>query len=170
VTLASNGAICSCVNRRSDRELKSMSFKPSKTLASLSLALLFLAGCSDSKIKTVPVSGRISIAGQSLPKECYVYFVPTQPAEGMPSRPSVATVAEDGSYQVKAFKDSRGLVPGTYNVLVAYTVLKPGGNPNLDSSWIERRYEAGELVVEADSDDIEHNIEVPAATGGKAKA
>jgi hypothetical protein len=156
--------------RTKNFELKSMALKHSKSISSLGLALVFLTGCSDSKIKTVPVAGRISVAGQSAPKECYVFFIPIEPAAGMPSRPSVATVAEDGSYEVKSFKDSKGLVPGKYTVRVAYTTLKPGGNPNQDSAWVERRFEAGELVVEADSDDIEHNIEVPPATGGKTRA
>jgi hypothetical protein len=98
-----------------------------------------------------------------------VFFVPTKVPEGTPNRPSIASVSPDGAYAVKAFKDSKGLLPGTYQVLVTYAVLKPGGDPNSESGWTEKRYEAGELVVDADSRGIEHNIDVPAgANKGKS--
>ncbi|MBA3480582.1 MAG: hypothetical protein H0T51_02095 [Pirellulales bacterium] len=142
-----------------------MRVSDSQLPACVSLTFLMIgmiSGCSSSQFETIPVSGQITMTGQVLPKDCYLYFVPTAPGEGMPSRPSVATMADDGSYSVSAFKDSDGLLPGTYSVIVAYYVLKPGGNPNSDSAWVERRYQAGELVVAADSDDVEFNIEVPA--------
>jgi hypothetical protein len=135
----------------------------------LALAALVACGCSGERFTSVPVSGRVTIGGQAPPKECYVFFALTKVAEGTPNRPSMTTVKPDGTYAVKSFRDSQGLIPGTYNVMVAYTVLKPGGNPNSDASWVERRYEAGEFVVDGKSGAIEHNIEVPAgATKGKS--
>jgi hypothetical protein len=53
-------------------------------------------------------------------------------------------------------------LPGTYRVDVSYFDLKPGGNPNSEGGWTERKHDAGELVVEAGSSGVEFNIKVPA--------
>jgi prepilin-type N-terminal cleavage/methylation domain-containing protein len=50
--------------------------------------------------------------------------------------------------------------PGKYQVEVLSYDLKPGQNPASDSSWNERKFDAGQLVVDASSSGIEHNIEV----------
>ena len=124
--------------------------------------LVLLAGCSSGS-ETIPVYGAVEMAGRELPKVCRLFFVP-QATEGG-SRPSVVQMKEDGSYSVTAFKGSDGLLPGTYHVEVCYFDLKPGGNPNSEGGWIERRHDAGELVVDADSSGVEFNIKVPAAKG-----
>jgi hypothetical protein len=134
-----------------------MASKVSKFNWLLLLAVSTVCGCSGEKVKTVPVSGHITLAGQGLPQECYVYFMPTTSEGGTPMRPSMATMESDGSYRVKAFKDSRGLMPGKYSVVVSYFVPNPGGK-----NLVERRYQAGEFVVEANSGSVEHNIEIPA--------
>ena len=123
------------------------------------LALLLIAGCSGGGPGTIPVSGVVTVEGREFPQVCRVFFLPVA-AEG-PKRSAVAQTGEDGSYSVKAFRDSEGLLPGTYKVNVQYLDLKPGANPERDSSWITHEHSAGELVVDADSDDIEHNIAVP---------
>jgi hypothetical protein len=119
-------------------------------------------------LETVPVYGKVSMVGRDLPKVVRVFFQPTA-SEGV-VRPSVAQVDADGSYTVKAFKDSEGLLPGSYRIQVSYFDLKPGGNPNSEQGWLERKHDAGELVVPEDADEVEHNIEVPPATGGKTRA
>ena len=124
------------------------------------VTLLLIAGCSGGGLHTVPVYGQVTIAGREFPKVCRIYFLPVT-SEG-PKRPSMAETAEDGKYAVKSFKDSEGLLPGTYKVNLSYYDLKPGADPALDGSWIIQDYDAGELVVDADSDGIEHNITVPA--------
>ena len=130
-------------------------------LVALVLSSALVVGCSGDGIHTVPVYGKVTAAGREMPKVCRLFFNPTSTGVA-PLRPSVVQTEPDGSYAVKAFKDSDGLLPGTYRVVVSYFDLKPGGNPNSEGGWVEHKHDAGELVVDADADEIEHNIEVPA--------
>ena len=123
-------------------------------------AMCCLAGCSRGGPETVPVYGTVNFIGRDVPKYCRLFFQPLQ-TEGI-SRPSSATAEADGSYEVKAFRRSAGLVPGTYRVQISYYNLKRGANPEVESNWVESVYDAGELVVDAGSRGVEHNIEVPA--------
>src|SRR3954454_89555 len=124
------------------------------------IGMIAFAGCSDHGPFTVPVHGTVSFVGREPPKVCNLYFQPIK-VEGL-TRPATSQRGPDGIYAVKAFKDSKGLVPGKYGVRLFYYDLKPGGNPAIDSSWRETMYEAGELVIDANSSGVEHNIEVPA--------
>jgi hypothetical protein len=127
------------------------------------ITLIGIAGCSDRGPVTVPVYGTVTFVGRDPPKVSNIFFKPLESTG--PFRPSTASREADGSYSVKAFQNSKGLVPGKYQVEVLYYDLKPGQNPNLDSSWNERKFDAGQLVVDASSSGIEHNIEVT----GKAR-
>jgi hypothetical protein len=117
------------------------------------------AGCSGDALGTVPVSGKVSFVGRERPKVCRLFFEPNEVSGAI--RTSIATVEADGSYRVKAYQSSNGLVPGKYQVRVSYFDLKPGGNSAIESDWIEYKHDAGELVVESGSSGVEHNIEVP---------
>ena len=130
-------------------------------------ALPCVAGCSDSGVKTVPVYGQVAFVGRDFPTICRLYFRPTQ-TESI-NRPSSTVTEPVGTYEVKAFRDSKGLVPGTYEVQVSYFDLKPGANPDLETSYVESAHDAGELVVDANADEVEHNIEVPANSGRAAR-
>ena len=81
----------------------------------------------------------------------------------------MATPDPDGSYEVNAFKNSEGLLPGTYNVKVSYFDLKPGADPNSETGYAESAFDAGELVVDLDAGEVEHDIEVPAKRVGAAR-
>jgi hypothetical protein len=131
------------------------------------VAIACMIGCSDRGPKTIPVYGTVTFAGRERPKFCRLYFRPIQ-AETI-TRPSMSTPAENGSYEVKSFRDSNGLLPGTYKVEVTYFDLKPGANPNIETNYIESAFDAGELVVDADAGSVEHNIEVPAKAASNAR-
>jgi hypothetical protein len=126
------------------------------------VAIACSVGCSGEAVETVPVYGKVSFSAREAPKICRLFFQPVQTASV--TRPSSATTEADGTYEAKAFRDSDGLVPGTYKVQVSYYDLRPGANPNLETSYVESVYDAGELVVADDADEVEHNIEVPAKT------
>lgn len=122
-----------------------------------------LTGCSEKGIQTVPVYGNITFADREPPPTCDVIFQP-QKSDG-PMRPSFTDRKPDGSYQVKAFKNSKGLVPGTYRIQLVFHDLKPGADPKQESSWKITKYDGGEIQVESGSGGVEHNIEVRTKQG-----
>jgi hypothetical protein len=124
------------------------------------LSVFCICGCSGGGPKTVPVYGTIKFTGRDAPKVCNVFFLPVK-VEGI-IRPSTTQREPDGSYAVKAFQNSKGLIPGSYKVRVLYYDLKPGANPAIEASWRETAFDAGELIVDASSSGVQHDIEVPA--------
>src|SRR3954452_6372872 len=121
-------------------------------------ALILITGCSEGPIKTVPVYGTVTFVDREAPPTCDLIFQPLK-IDG-PLRPSFADRQADGSYQVKAFKNSRGLIPGTYHVQLVFHDLKPGADPKQESAWKLTNYDGGELKVDAASGGVEFNIEV----------
>ena len=136
-----------------------MRLRPSSTITSALAALLLLAGCSESGPKTIPVYGVVTFVRRDAPKTCRLFFKPVK-VESL-TRPAAAERAANGSYAARAFSTSKGILPGTYKIAVSYYDLVPGKNPDLESSWAETQFDAGELVVDANSKGIEHNIEIP---------
>jgi len=136
-----------------------MKYSLRTSLMFFGLGLMFFAGCSEA-LETVPVYGTVTIEGRERPKVCRLFFHPVQ-VSGGPTRPSVAQLDERGSYTARAFKDSDGLIPGTYRVNVTYYDLRPGGDPSFETSWIQHNYNAGDLVVDRQAGEVEHNIRVP---------
>ena len=129
-------------------------------LCLLVVICLTIIGCSEGPIKTVPVYGKVSFVGRNAPERTDLIFTPVT-SEG-PLRPSFAELQPDGTYQMKAFERSKGLIPGKYRITVTLHDAKPGGNLKLESGWKNTDVDAGEVEVPADSKGIEHNIEVPA--------
>ena len=118
--------------------------------------VLILSGCSDSPV--VPVSGTLNFVDREIPEVCRLSFIP-KATEGA-IRPSGGTMAPDGSYRLPPFKGVEGLLPGVYSVRVNYFDLKKNGNPDREGDWKEFTFEGEELVVEAGSRGITHDIEV----------
>jgi hypothetical protein len=135
-----------------------------RTLSKFGLAgamvasLLFIGGCGESGPKTVPVYGIVSFLDREAPPTCDLVFQPLR-VEG-PKRPSFADREADGHYRVKAFKNSKGLIPGTYHVQLVFHDLKPGADPKKESSWNLTNYDGGEINVDSNSGGVEYNIEV----------
>jgi hypothetical protein len=134
----------------------------SRTLCSIATAFaacLTLGGCSEQGPKTVPVYGTVTFVGRDAPKTCRLFFKPIK-VEGL-NRPAIAERAANGKYAAKAFSTSKGLIPGTYRIELSYYDLTPGKDPNLETSWAETNFSAGEVVVDAGTSGVEKNIEVP---------
>jgi hypothetical protein len=131
------------------------------------IVCLGFVGCSEGPIKTVPVYGKVSFVGRNPPERTDLIFTPITSAG--PLRPSFAELEPDGSYQMKAFERSKGLIPGKYQITVTLHDAKPGGNLKLESGWKNTDVDAGEVEVPADSKGIEHNIEVPAKQSAAKK-
>jgi len=98
--------------------------------ASIALAAISLAaaGClGDSGL--VPVSGKVTYKGQSVPGATVV-FVGDET-----TRPATAISGTDGSYSLMTL-DSRGAMPGKYAVVVAKTDAPPeqGEPPSMEEA------------------------------------
>jgi hypothetical protein len=122
-------------------------------------ALMFIAGCGEGPIKTVPVYGTVTFLDRQPPDTCDLIFQPLKVDGGL-LRPSLTERQADGSYRVKAFKNSKGLIPGTYHIQLLAHDLKPGADPKSDANWKLNKYDGGEVKVDPDSSGVEHNIEV----------
>lgn len=117
-------------------------------------------GCTGSGPDTIPVYGKVSFAGREPPQVCRLFFQPVEPAGA--TRPTVVEMGSDGTYRASAFRGRDGLRPGKYQIRVTYFDLKPGGDPNQETGWKEQQFDAGEVIVAADSRGVERNIEISA--------
>jgi predicted small lipoprotein YifL len=122
-------------------------------------AVLPLIGCGHDGPRTVPVFGKVTFEGRKPPDACRLFFRPVGPSA---ARPAVAQAERDGTYRVKAFKDADGLLPGTYSLNVSYIDVKPGADPDVESNWIGQSFDAGELDVPEDAEEVQHDVTVPA--------
>ena len=133
-------------------------------LAVTIFGLFFSVGCSEGPIKTVPVYGKITFADRNAPERADLVYQPLK-VDG-PLRPSFSVMEPDGSYRMKAFERSKGLIPGKYRIIVTLHDAKPGGNLQLESGWKTTTFDAGEVDVPAVAAGLEHDIEVT-SNGGK---
>ena len=123
-----------------------------------------VAGCGDSGLPVVPVSGKITFAGGPPPKAGTVTFVPIAVDAGMPNRPGNAVFDQQGDFQVTSFKENDGLVPGTYHARVSCwsgtpSSSDPGSFERLN--YVPADFQPEPVIVQADADNVEVAIDVP---------
>jgi hypothetical protein len=122
-------------------------------------------GCgSGHGLPLVPVSGQVTFEGGPPPIEGSISFVKVADAgvTGLPNRPGRAPFGNDGKFEATTFQEGDGLLPGRYQVTITCVdgEAKPG-QPFEEVSFVPPDYRAEELVVEADSDAITKNYDVP---------
>lgn len=71
-------------------------------------ALLLAVSCSDGRLKTAPVQGRVTYDGKSVPQGSIMF----QPDQG----PSATANIKDGTYVLKTYRDGDGAVVGKHRV------------------------------------------------------
>jgi hypothetical protein len=86
-------------------------------ISMLSGAILLGGGCGSDAQKTVPVQGKVTLAGGAWPKSGMVTFTPTSSAEGFPKKPGIGQFETDGSFVVES-DQKKGLYPGEYRIAV----------------------------------------------------
>ena len=133
--------------------------------AAIGVTLMFVGGCGRGHgLPMVPVSGRVTFAGGPCPAAGNVTFTPVEVASGLPRRPGSATFYTDGEFAVTSFRKGDGLIPGRYEVAITcYSGLPDpwSRDPWGDVSYVPSDFRPQELVVEAESDPIELNYDVP---------
>jgi hypothetical protein len=140
--------------------------KMNRILALLLALSLFgsIVGCSDNGLGLVPVSGKVTFAGQPPPKGGTITFNPITVQEGLPRRPGTAQFAQDGTFTVTSFKKGDGLVPGTYHPRVACWKAPPDSNDpsSFDRlNYVPKDFQPDPIVVAADADEVDVIIDVP---------
>jgi hypothetical protein len=129
---------------------------------------LALPGCGRDRPKTVPVRGRVTLAGGDLPAGGTLWFTPEEAAAGFALRPGTADFAADGAYLVKTFVPGDGLLPGRYRVRVDCWKVPPNMEGKPAQSHLPAKYQNPQtsglvLEVRPDSAPITYDIDIPAA-------
>jgi len=126
-----------------------------------------LAGCGERDIEVVEVTGRVTLDGRPPPAGGTIYFSPLETGGGHALRPSSATFDRAGHYEARAFEDARGLLPGTYRVVVHCWETLPTDSGPPAKSFIPDAYTSPatsklELTVHADARRITWDIDLAA--------
>lgn len=136
-------------------------------LAALAIAI---SGCGGESLPLVSVKGVVTFGGGDCPAPGNVTFQPLEVAAGLPHRPASAKFGTDGRFEATSFRPGDGLVPGSYKVsITCYTGLPDPSSkdPFGDINEVPSDYAPEVLVVEADSDPVVQNYDVPLKKGRK---
>ena len=107
------------------------------------LFVLLLPGCAESGPEIVPVTGKITYGGGAWPAAGGVLLAPIEAAQGEPVIPTIATMAQEGSFTAES-SVGRGLVPGKYLVAVECLELEPDESRQkqpLGKSYVPAKYQ-----------------------------
>ena len=86
------------------------------------LTLVGLGGCSASKPKTVPVSGKVMYKKDTPAEGALIVFHPTPEMEARISGKPFARVKADGTFVLTTYEENDGAPEGDYVVTVDYRV------------------------------------------------
>jgi hypothetical protein len=144
-----------------------MSANPSAKIccAAFLAALIFLHGCGPSSPKCVPVSGTVTLDGDTIPGPGRIYFTADSTGKAGISRPGTAEFGADGKYTAKTFVPGDGLMAGKYLVRVDCWQTPPNMEGKPVVSFLPQKYrnatESGlELIVEPDARAITFDIKL----------
>jgi hypothetical protein len=129
-------------------------------LALVVAALLGVAGCGNER-SMVPVSGKVTYGGGEWPQAGTIGFTPTSAGDGSISRAGSANFGKDGSFVVGSYKPRDGLLPGVYRVKVSSVDPSNFTKSVAELDIVPKDFQVDDLVVEAGSDPIELNLDVP---------
>ncbi len=89
-----------------------------------------LSGCGPQPLKTVPLSGKVTVNGKRAGR-VKVFFTPTAPPQGKAVLPSAESAA-DGTFRVSTLLPDDGLPPGEYAVTALWPTYRPGGDQEIE--------------------------------------
>lgn len=120
--------------------------------------LVLLSGCGGEGIKTVPVTGKITLNGGPWPERGMIVFAPKEAGEGYPRRAGQAIFDRDGSYSATTFTSHDGLIPGAYSVNLR-CVTQVNGDVRKAVNHVPLNYQRGErsgfeVIVPADDSSV----------------
>lgn len=128
------------------------------------VTLVMTAGCGGHGLPIVPVRGVVTFDGGACPAPGTVTFTPIEVAEGLPSRPGMASFREDGVFAVTSFREGDGLLPGRYRVTIACDAGLPdptSPDPWGDVSYVTKGYQPPEMMIAKGSQPLTVTYDVP---------
>lgn len=136
----------------------------------LAIGILAAAGCgSRNHPQCVPIHGLVTLGSGSWPKEGEVYFLPLEPAAGLPRRAAVAKFQIDGQFSTPtSWVEGDGVVPGRYRVYVVCWKTPPTRSGPPPIAYTDPKYVSGatsdiEVTINAESEDEDFHWDFPAA-------
>jgi hypothetical protein len=114
-----------------------MDIRGKARIAGVLLTTVLVAGCGPSGPTTIPIRGEVIYNGQPL-KEGTVVYLPNGSGE---ARQASGRIQPDGSFVLTTFKNSDGVVPGEYDIVVYAYAPQAGNIPT--RAEIEAAQEAG---------------------------
>jgi hypothetical protein len=133
----------------------------------IACTVLNLTGCGDgNRPATVSIHGRVTLDNGDWPKDGVLYFLPLEPAAGLPRRAATAKFGTDGNFSTPtSWAEGDGIVPGRYRVYVECWKIRPtrAGPPPV--SYADTKYQSGatsdievEITPESDGQAFEWNF------------
>ena len=147
-------------------------------LWAVAAAAVIQAGCGGNPYGAVPVSGKVTFAGQRPPAECELYFLPSADSGGgkkaLPPRSGRGLAGKEGFFVVSSFKDGDGLLPGNYDVRIECWRTPPQmshDTPDVINgvSFVPVAFTPPPLTVQPGQAAIRYDLDVPAAPSGSGK-
>jgi hypothetical protein len=108
------------------------------------IALILLGGCGGADYPTtVPISGRVTLAGGIWPTDGEIYFLPLKPAAGLPRRAATAKFSSDGQFgSPTSWREGDGIVPGQYKIYVMCWKAPPTSTGPPPVSYVAEKYQS----------------------------
>jgi hypothetical protein len=111
-------------------------------LTVLVFSALILTACGDNLPQTIRVSGRITFDGQPPPAPGSVFFLPTEAAEGFPTRPATGNFDKEGYFKATTFEPGDGVMPGKYVLSIESWEFQPNMSGNPGKSYVPKKYQS----------------------------
>lgn len=139
-------------------------------LAVMALAASGATGCGSSKRpQTVDIHGQVTLAGGPWPQAGEVYFLPLEPAAGLPRRAAVSAFETDGRFSTPtSWAPGDGIVPGKYRVYITCWKTPPTRSGPPPVAYTDEKYISGatsdiEITIDEQSPDKDFKWDFPAA-------
>lgn len=150
--------------------------QPRASVAIMLMALALwttLSGCGPSRPETVPVHGRVTLAGADWPAPGLIVFTPVEPASGFPRRAGRAFFDSKGRFSAMTYEEGDGLMPGTYRAAVycgeAIGAMETAGRSYVPAKYQNPAQSGLELNVPAGATPIEVNYNIPSSASPPAE-